>query len=170
MQQIEWHEETRWLNDALRSGGAFVVAADADGKPNPMTIGWAQVGIVWSRPVLAVLVRESRYTHGCVIASSAFTVCVPRPGELVEALAFCGSNSGRDCDKAQEAGLTLVPAETVDASRIDGCGLHYECEIIARTQQRAADFAATDVPGAYYSAPDYHLIVYGQIVAAFADR
>jgi flavin reductase (DIM6/NTAB) family NADH-FMN oxidoreductase RutF len=170
MRQIEWYEETRWLHEALRGGGAFVVATDAAGKPNPMTIGWAQVGIVWSRPVLAVLVRESRYTHGCLHASEAFTVCVPRPGDLAEALAFCGSKSGRDYDKAQEVGLTMVPAETVDASRIAECDLHYECEIIARTQQAAADFAATDVPDTFYSSPDYHLAVYGRIVAAFVDH
>ncbi|UCF10590.1 MAG: flavin reductase [Candidatus Bipolaricaulota bacterium] len=170
MRQIEWYEETQWLHDALRSGGAFVVAADGDGKPNPMTIGWAQVGIVWSRPVLAVLVRESRYTYGCMRASTAFTVSVPRPGELGDALAFCGSRSGRDCDKALETGLTLVPAETVEAAWVAECGLHYECEIIARTQQADADFAPTDVPETFYPSPDYHLVVYGHIVAAFADR
>ena len=33
-----------------------------EGKVNTMTIGWGKIGVVWSRPVFEVLVRESRYT------------------------------------------------------------------------------------------------------------
>ena len=167
--RIAWYEETLWLHQGLRGGGAFLVAEDDRGKPNPMTIGWGQVGIVWSIPVFTAFVRESRYTHECVRASHAFTVSVPRPGELAEALALCGSSSGRDTDKAARAGLTMVPASDVGGSVIAECGLHYECEILTRTQQHREDFADPDVLKSYYPGGDHHLAVFGRIVAAFAE-
>jgi flavin reductase (DIM6/NTAB) family NADH-FMN oxidoreductase RutF len=170
MKKIEWHQETEWLKSALSSGGAFVVAKDASGKANPMTIGWAQIGIVWSVPVMTVLIRESRYTHACITQSSTFSVCVPRQGELKDALQLCGTRSGRDVDKAVEANLTFVRAQTIDTPIIEACGLHYECEIIARTQQVRDDFTdkAEKVLETYYPKGDHHLIVFGRILAAYA--
>jgi flavin reductase (DIM6/NTAB) family NADH-FMN oxidoreductase RutF len=169
MKKIEWYEETVWLKTALSSGGAFVVTKDERGKANPMTIGWAQLGIVWSEPAMSVLVRESRYTHACITHSSTFSVCVPRPGDLKDALLLCGTKSGRDMDKAAEAGLTLAPAQTIDTPIIEACGLHYECEIIARTQQSRDDFTdrADKVLQTYYPKGDYHLIVLGRILDAY---
>lgn len=172
MRPIEWYQETEWLNTALTGGGAFVIARDADGKANPMTIGWAQLGVVWSIPAVSVLIRESRYTHTCIGRSESFTVCVPRPGELQEALALCGSKSGRDTDKAVEAGLNLVPAQRIDTPIIEACGLHYECEVIARSQQAKSDFGskATGILGKYYAQGDHHLVVHGRLVAAYVTR
>lgn len=169
MRRVEWYQETEWLGAALSGGGAFVVAKDDKGKANPMTIGWAQVGIVWSIPVLSVLVRESRYTHSCIRHSESFAVCVPRPGELKQALGLCGSKSGRDMDKASAAGLRLVPAQRIDAPIVEDCGLHYECEIISRTQQTRADFGdrAGPILEKYYPQGDHHMIVHGRIVDAY---
>jgi flavin reductase (DIM6/NTAB) family NADH-FMN oxidoreductase RutF len=168
--RIEWYEHTAWLNEALRTGGAFLVAVDADGKPNPMTIGWGQVGIVWSVPAFTVLVRESRYTHGCIRHASAFTVNVPRPGDLADALKLCGSMSGRDIDKAADAGLSMVPATEVEGMVIEQCPLQYECRILARTQQHLDDLAAEEVLRTFYPHGDYHLVVIGRIIAAFAEQ
>ena len=36
--------------------GAFLMV-----EGNPMTIGWAQFGVVWSKPVCTVFVRHSRH-------------------------------------------------------------------------------------------------------------
>ena len=169
MNRIEWHQETEWLSAALTNGGVFVLAKDAAGRANPMTIGWAQAGVVWSMPVMTVFIRESRYTHGCVTASKTFSVCVPRPGELKDALQLCGTKSGRDIDKAAEAGLRLIPAQTIDTPVIEECGLHYECEILARTQQTRDHFTeqAGQVLATYYAEGDHHLIVLGKILDAY---
>ena len=169
MKKIEWYEETEWLKRALSNGGAFVVAKDANEKANPMTLGWAQVGIVWSVPVMTVLIRESRYTHACITHSSTFSVCVPRAGELKDALLLCGTKSGRDMDKAVQAELTFAQPQTIDTPIVEACGLHYECEIIARTQQVRDDFTdkADKVLQTYYPKGDHHLIVLGRILNAY---
>lgn len=62
--------------------------------------------------------------------STHFTVSVPRPGELSEALDFCGSRSGREYDKFAECGITPQPGRQTAVPVIGECGLHYECEII----------------------------------------
>ena len=166
---IQWDEGAGRLRKALTEGGALIVAVDRSGKPNPMTIGWGQVGIVWSRPMFTALVRLSRYTHECLQSSDTFTINVPRPGELKDELVFCGTNSGRDLDKAVECGLTLVPGKAVETPVIDECALHYECRIVARTQQERGDFGSDEVLGQFYAKGDHHLVVFGEIVAAYAS-
>ncbi|MDD4904063.1 MAG: flavin reductase family protein [Candidatus Bipolaricaulis sp.] len=171
MRRIEWNERAGLLRDGLSSGGAFLVALDESGRANPMTIGWAQVGIVWSRPILTVYVRKSRYTHRCLQQADSFTVSVPRSGALDQALALCGSKSGRDLDKMQAAGLTPIQGRSVSTPVIDGCVLYYECRIVGRTQQELPDLAARDVIERYYPKGDPHLAVYGEILSAYvADR
>ena len=97
------------LQECLGDGGVFLVSIDSQGRANPMTIGWALLGTVWRRPVLLVLVRPSRFTHHLIEESREFAVCVPKRGELREALEFCGTRSGRDLDKVAELGLALTP-------------------------------------------------------------
>ena len=169
-QNISWDKHVGHLKQALSSDGAFLVALDKQSKANPMTIGWGQIGIVWSRPVFTVLVRRSRYTHGCLLHSEDFTVNVPEKGKLKEALLFCGTKSGRDVDKAKTLGLTLAPGRNVSTPVIDACSLHYECRILARKQLEASDLFSPDVLSMYYESDDHHMIVMGEIVAAYADE
>lgn len=169
-QEITWSDHAGHLKQALANGGVFLVALDEVGRANPMTIGWGEVGIVWSRPVFTVLVRRSRYTHGCLHASDSFTVNVPRIDGLQEELLFCGTKSGRDLDKAEACGLTLVAGRRVNTPIIEECVLHYECRIVARKQLEAGDFALPEVLKKYYETDDHHMIVMGEILTSYADE
>ncbi len=142
---IQWDEGAKHLREAFAQGGAFIVAVDSNGVSNPMTIGWGQVGVVWSRPVFTALVRVSRYTHECLRSADTFTINVPLPGELKDELIFCGTKSGRDLDKAAECGLTMVSGKAVETPIIEECALHYECRIVARTQQERTDFSSDEI-------------------------
>jgi flavin reductase (DIM6/NTAB) family NADH-FMN oxidoreductase RutF len=164
---IEWAEGTRRLAEALTKGGAFIVAVDSNGMPNPMTIGWGQVGVIWGRPIFMALVRLSRYTYECLQSADSFTINVPRPGELKDELMLCGTKSGRELDKAAECGLTMVPGKEVETPIVDQCALHYECRIVARTQQERPDFASDSVLDQFYANGDHHLLIFGEIVATY---
>lgn len=109
--------------------GAFLVVEN-----NPMTIGWAQFGRVWGRPVCTVLVRQSRYTHELLKNTNVFTVSVPALGEMSKELVYCGRNSGRDGDKAAACGLTLEEPRYGCGKRVAGCALHFECRILERVE------------------------------------
>jgi len=166
---VEWYESLDCLHAALGRGGAFLIVNASGGKANPMTIGWGQVGVVWNRPVFTVFVRESRYTYDCIREADAFTISVPRAGEFSDALALCGTRSGRELDKVAEAALTLLPGQVVGTPVIEGCLQYYECRILARTQQARPNFASTDVLNQFYRNGDHHLVVFGEIVAAYAE-
>jgi len=166
---ITWSDHVETLKQALADGGAFLVALDENGKANPMTIGWGEVGIVWSRPVFTVLVRRSRYTYGCLHVSDSFTVNVPAAGRLREALLFCGTKSGRDHDKADACGLSLVAGRMVPTPIIKECALHYECRILMRKQLEEGDFLSPAILEEYYAGNDHHMIVMGEIVSCYAE-
>ncbi len=169
MKLITWSEHIDLLEIALSGSGAFLVARDKAGKANPMTIGWGAAGRIWSIPTFTVLVRRSRYTHGCLLQEESFTINVPRGDDLTAALDFCGHHSGRDIDKAAACGIALAPGMRVSTPIIAGCALYYECRIVMRKQLEEGDFSAPRIVDKYYHDDDHHMIVIGEIVAAYVD-
>ncbi len=164
--RIRWDQETEWLKAGLSGNGAFLNVKTPEGATNPMTIGWGQVGVVWGRPVFSVFVRTNRYTYECLQTAETFTVSVPRLGELADALAFCGSRSGRDLDKVEASGLHLIPSRAVDTPVIEACGLHYECSIVARLQLTVPDIASKEIHERYET-ENLHQIILGEILDAY---
>ena len=84
---------------------ALLTAGDRD-VCNTMTIGWCQLGRLWSIPVCTVYVRPERYTYAFMESHDYFTVSV-LPLSDRQTAQVCGTNSGRDIDKIKECGLTL---------------------------------------------------------------
>jgi len=165
MNSVEWDQYIGVLKDALSGDGALLLTRDKDGRANPMTIGWAQVGIVWGRSTLTVLVRKSRYTYSCLLTGMEFTINVPAQGTLSEELLYCGTKSGRDVDKVDACGLTLKQARKVQTPIIEQCQVHYECRIVLRKQLSVDDFSAPAILDEYYQDNDHHMIVTGEILA-----
>ena len=150
--------------------GAFLTA----GGPvwNPMTIGWAQFGVVWSKPTVTVMVRKSRFTFELMENTDVFTVSVPRSGELGKELGFCGARSGRDVNKERESGLSRLAARAGGADSVSECGAFFECRIM---QKQLLDLSTLE-PAArakYYGANqafsdgDPHMIYIGEVLAAY---
>ena len=132
---------------------------------NPMTIGWGTIGIIWSLPVFAVLVRPSRYTFKFMEEHPEFTVNVP-DSAMKEQVAFCGAKSGRDLDKVKECGFTMVKGERVSVPYIEECPLHYECRTIHRNNVLNADLIP-EIVKEYYPAGDFHRLYYGEILGVY---
>lgn len=167
--RLSWSDRVSVLEKALSGDGAFLVVLDKDGKANAMTIGWGEMGIVWSRPVFTVLVRQSRYTYSCLQSSESFTVNVPGPNTLEEELLFCGTKSGSDVDKVAACGLTLAASKQVNTPIIEECALHYECRILLRKQLEEVDFSSSKVLQEYYRENDHHMLVIGEILVSYAE-
>lgn len=85
----------------------MLVGASNGEKFNAMTASWGGVGILWGRPVAFVFIRPQRYTFEFTEAGDKMTLSFFGGGQR-DALRLFGSKSGRDCDKAAEAGLTPV--------------------------------------------------------------
>jgi flavin reductase (DIM6/NTAB) family NADH-FMN oxidoreductase RutF len=154
------------LCEALEGAGAFLVVEDKIGRLNAMTIGWAQVGVIWGQPIMSVLVRPARHTHALLEDASHFSVCVPRRGELKKELAFCGTKSGRDYDKIRACGLKVLQGYGKKVKYLDGCELVYQCELYGKTKLERASLPAA-VTGRYYPGHDEpHTLYFGKILKA----
>ena len=95
----------RELLPALGAENALLTAGTAD-RCNTMTIGWGQAGRLWGLPTCTVYVRPERYTYQFMEDQAYFTVSV-LPKDMKNAMALCGTKSGRDMDKIKECGLTV---------------------------------------------------------------
>lgn len=151
---------------ALRSRGLLLGSYDADRKPNAMTIGWGSLGSVWGVPMWMVFVRPSRHTYHCIEHSGCFTVNVP-PESLSMACAVCGSTSGADVDKFEEAEITAGQADRVLAPAIDECPIVYECQVVHASDILPNKLADEILSGAYRDG-DYHRVYCGKILHAKA--
>ena len=160
---MEYYENFREFCKALVKGGAFLVVAGENDKTNIMTIGWAQIGFIWGKPVMSVLVRPSRYTHGLIEKAGYFTVCIPPEGKMRKELAFCGSKSGRDHDKAGECGFSLKEGARKGIKYIEGSEQIYECKTLEHSEVLPGALAQS-VKEEYYADGDYHTIYFGEII------
>ncbi len=163
LEEIGVFDDFNVLTDALKGKGALLVCGKD--KPNPMTIGWAALGVIWGKPILTVLVRPSRHSFELMNSHGEFSVCVPPPSMSRE-LAFCGTRSGRDFDKFAECKFTRVAGHKIAVAHIAECRMHYECRVVHKNEVTAP---ALD-PGIisqYYGSGDLHTIYYGEVLGAY---
>lgn len=151
----------------ILSKGAFLTTA-FDGKVNTMTIAWGSIGFAWQKPIFMAMVRPSRYTFDLIEKSNEFTVSIPFK-DMRQALALCGSRSGRDIDKFAAAGLQAVPAQKLTTPRIANCGLHYECKVVFKQPMQPEQVTAA-IANTCYPSGDYHTLYFGEIVASYVDE
>lgn len=146
--------------NSLSRHGAFLTSGST---PNPMTISWGYIGQMWGKPVFVAPVRITRFTKGLIDESGVFTVSVPREGEYLKELAYCGSHSGRDVNKVEECGMKMVKASEVDTSYVADCQKAYECRIITTLA-----FSEESIPeeiASMYKLRDYHVLYFAEILA-----
>lgn len=151
------------LVDQLPKGVFLCVDGDV---PNVMTIGWGGLAYYWRRHVFVAPVREQRHTYPMLKAAQAFTVCIPAPGDMADAVEKAGTLSGRDGDKFAAIGLQTQPAQKVGAPIIKGCAYYLECIVREQTDFSADNMDPSIVQGTY-SAGDFHTLFYGEIVACY---
>ena len=149
---------------ATLSGNGALLVAGAE-PPNPMTIGWGQIGIAWGKPVFLVMVRHSRYTHDLMEKAESFSVNLP-PESMEDACTLCGTKSGRDMDKIAETGLTVEPGRSLEVPTLAECPVHYERRILHRNEVEPEKLDE-EVTRACYGGGDYHTVYWGEIVGVY---
>ena len=83
-----------------------VVAAGTKDDFNELTVSWGALGDAWwdNMPIAIVFVSATRYTHKYLEENETFSINV-FPPRFRKALAYIGSHSGRDENKAEATGL-----------------------------------------------------------------
>ena len=155
-----------------------LLTTKAGDKVNSMVIGWGTLGIEWQTPVFIAFVREHRYTREMLDKNPEFTVNVPVGAYDKKIIGVCGGKSGRNLDKVQAAGLTLVEPEVVSVPAVREFPLTLECRVVYRQQQDLAALTLApklkdacypqDVDSSNVGANrDAHIAYYGEIVSAY---
>ena len=137
---------------------ALVSAGDKD-KWNTMTISWGAVGELWGKDVVFAFIRPQRYTKEFMDNSDYFTVSF-FDEQYKDALRICGTKSGRDCDKINQAGLT--PSFDGEAVYPSEARLVIKCRKIAVHKLDNSGFFDESIESNYRSG-DYHFVYIGEI-------
>ncbi len=163
MKNRDYLKDTELIMASIKKGAFLTVKAQ--NECNTMTIGWATIGYIWQRPVLMIAVRDSRHTFTLLEQTDNYTVTIPAGNTFKDAVAFCGTKSGREFDKFKECKLAVKQAQQVQSPIIDIPGIHYECKIIYKS---AMDNSLMDSGlESLYPKKDYHTLYFGEIVACY---
>jgi flavin reductase (DIM6/NTAB) family NADH-FMN oxidoreductase RutF len=145
-------------------------APDGGGDWNTMTASWGGLGVLWGRDVAFMFVRPSRRTFEFTNAASLFTLSF-FDEEKRAALNFCGKESGRDYDKAAEAGLSpLVFGGDIAGGKAAGAIAFREardiiiCRKLYTHDFDPAAFLDKDSIEQAYHGKDYHRMFIGEIL------
>lgn len=143
------------------SKGAFLISQDA-GQTNIMTIGWGAIGNIWGKPVFIALVRKTRFTRELINNSNEFTVTIPHE-DMADALALCGTKSGREMDKIETLGLKMKPSVKINTPTLDCKGTHYECMVLYKTDMKPSELDEL-TKERWYGDNDFHTVYFAEIV------
>lgn len=110
MKEVEIKDLCRYINP-METKTAPAIAVASDGKEtNGLTIGWAGFGVLWSKMMATVYVHRARYSKHIFDGASYYSVCFFRPGYQKQ-LSYFGTVSGRDENKMEKGGLTVINDE-----------------------------------------------------------
>lgn len=130
---------------------------------NTMTIGWGGFGTLWGKPVCTVYVRPERYTYEFMEKYDYFTVAVFGDA-YKKAMALCGTQSGRDVDKAKECALTPMFSEG-DAPYFAEADIVVVCKkLYAQDLTSACALAKETVLPYYGEKGNWHRMYIGEVV------
>jgi len=128
---------------------------------NTMTASWGGMGELWFKPVVFTFIRPSRYTLEFVEKQPLFTLSFFDESQR-KALNFCGVNSGRDCNKAAETGLT--PFATQEGSvAFEEARLVLECRKMYFQDLNPDHFLVPEIE-ANYPNKDYHRMFVAEVL------
>ena len=148
------------------TGNGLLLCAGDREKHNAMTIGWGGLGTIWGRnDAVTVYVAESRHTREFMDRAERFTVMAFDKKRQADILAYMGSHSGRDGDKAAALGLHTAFTDA-GTPYYEEARMVLECETMYAAPFEAAGMK--DVPRTLYAhfPAGVHTMYIGRIVRA----
>lgn len=139
----------------------LITAGNLD-KWNTMTASWGALGELWFKPVCFTFIRPQRYTREFVEKKPSFTLSFFDESQR-DLLNFCGSHSGRDCDKAAKTGLTPFATDGGSVA-FEEARLVFECRKLYFQDLDPAHFLVPEIAGSYPN-EDYHRMYIGEVLS-----
>lgn len=132
---------------------------------NTMTASWGMMGILWNRPVAICFIRPQRYTNQFVEKSEYYTLSFFEEKHR-DILNFCGSNSGRDCNKVKETGLIPVFSDMGNIG-YQQARMIFECKKLYSDNLKSEGFLDQYIIKNNYPISDFHYFYIGEIVGCY---
>lgn len=136
----------------------MLVASGDESGYNMMTASWGCMGEMWGKDIAVTVIRPQRYTYGFMEKNDMFTLSFY--GDKKDIHAVCGKKSGRDINKAKEAGLTPV----FDSGTVyfDEARLVLVCKKLYASDMKEENFIDKNCLKWYNN--DFHRMYAGEIV------
>jgi len=128
---------------------------------NTMTASWGGLGVLWGKNVCFCFIRPSRYTYEYMERNDSFTLSFFEESYR-RALSFCGSNSGRDVNKAAGAGITPMKCAD-DMVSFEEARLIIKCRKLYFHDLDPGHFLSPEIEKSY-NQKDYHRLYIGEII------
>lgn len=110
----------------------IAIAKDADGKCNPITLGWTMV--TSHKPLmLAISIGKTRYSLEVIRNAKEFVIAFPSEHQARETLLF-GTKSGRDVDKLASAESKTQPTKRIDCVLLADAVANFECKLVSELE------------------------------------
>lgn len=144
----------------------MLVTAGNSESYNTMTASWGGLGVLWNKNTATIYIRPQRLTYEFIEKNDTFTLSFFSE-EYREALKFCGSHSGRDCDKAKGANLTPLAIENTTA--FEEASLVLVCKKLYHSEIDPANFHDATIND-NYPGKDYHRMYIGEILSILVSE
>lgn len=137
---------------------ALITAGTNEGY-NMMTASWGFTGEMWGDDSVAIAVRPQRYTMKFIEENDYFTVSFY--GNCKDIHKVCGSKSGRDVNKTEEAGLTPAIGEKYVYFKEARMVLVVKKQFVQRISPES--FTEKEIIDRWYPEKDFHNLIIGKI-------
>ena len=145
----------------------MLITAGSLDSLNTMTASWGGMGFLWNKKVCFCVVRPTRYTYDFMEKSDCFTLSF-FDEEYRDVLNFCGTHSGKDVDKIEKTGLTLLMGSS-GVPFFDEARLVIEAKKIYFQDLNPKNFLDDSIED-NYPEKDYHRMYMGEIIRIFKKR
>ncbi|MDP4118764.1 MAG: flavin reductase family protein [Bacillota bacterium] len=142
---------------------ALITTKKPEGGFNTMTASWGGAGILWNKPVVFIFIRPQRYSYQLIEKTDTFTLSF-LDNSYRDKLSLCGKVSGRDIDKINECGFTVVPAD--DGAFIGEANIAITCRKLYFNDIKECGFVDKSLLS-NYPANDFHRMFVGEITGIF---
>ncbi len=145
----------------------MLIGAEARGVTNAMTASWGFMGEIWGKPAAVCFIRPQRFTFSLADSAEYFSLSF-FGNERRRELAYFGSHSGRDEDKAAACDMRFRHIETAgtEIPFPDGAQVVLICRKMYADDIRAECFTDKTLIDSCYPDRDYHRMFIGEIAAA----
>jgi flavin reductase (DIM6/NTAB) family NADH-FMN oxidoreductase RutF len=112
----------------LEPGPVVLLTTARKGRSNVMTMSWHMM-VEFEPPLVACVISNANYSFAALRATGECVIAIPS-AKLAPKVVKIGNSSGRDVNKFEACGLTLVTAERVAPPLVADCFANLECRVV----------------------------------------